>query len=301
MNHTGDFYKTLLDNLHDGVYFLDRSRRITFWNKGAERLTGYDGNDVVENRYSEDFLSPINDEGLNLCEAGYPAEKTILDGRIREEEVYFRHKNGHRVPVLIRVSPIRDTAGNIIGAVEIFSDNLPKVELKQVIENLRRQSLLDPLTRILNRRGISANLSLRLKEMQRYQWSVGILFIDIDHFKIVNDKNGHAIGDEVLKMVANTLSTNTRSFDLIGRWGGEEFVAIIVNINRKTLESIAERYRLLVEQSKLIKESGAINVTVSIGATLSRKDDTVESIIRRADKLMYLCKRMGRNRIVLDC
>lgn len=300
MTETGDFYKTLLDNLHDGVYFLDRSRRITFWNKGAERLTGYDGNDVVENEYSEDFLSPINDEGLNLCEVGYPAEKTILDGQIREEEVYFRHKNGHRVPVLIRVSPIRDTAGNIIGAVEIFSDNLPKVELKQVVENLRRQSLLDPLTQILNRRGISANLGLRLKEMQRYQWPVGILFIDIDNFKVVNDKQGHAIGDEVLKMVANTLSTNTRSFDLIGRWGGEEFVAIIVNINGKTLESIAERYRLLVEQSKLVKESDAINVTVSIGATLSRKDDTVESIIKRADKLMYQCKRMGRNRIALD-
>jgi diguanylate cyclase (GGDEF)-like protein/PAS domain S-box-containing protein len=300
MTETGDFYKNLLDNLYDGVYFLDQNKRITFWNKGAERLTGYDGSDVVENGYSEDFLAPVNEEGANLCEKGCPAEKTISDGRAREEEVYFRHKNGHRVPVLIRVSPIRDPAGKIIGAIEIFSDNLSKVELKQRIEALRQQSLLDPLTQIVNRRGIEANLSLRLKEMQRYQWPVGILFIDIDHFKVVNDRYGHDTGDEVLQMVAETLSTNTRSFDLIGRWGGEEFIAIIVNVNRQTLKSIAERYRLLVEQSKLIKVTGAISVSVSIGATLSRLDDTVKTIIRRADNLMYRCKTLGRNQVCTD-
>ncbi|UCH20494.1 MAG: sensor domain-containing diguanylate cyclase [Deltaproteobacteria bacterium] len=300
MTETGDFYKNLLNNLYDGVYFLDQNKRITFWNKGAERLTGYDGSDVVENGYSEDFLAPVNEEGANLCEKGCPAEKTISDGRIREEEVYFRHKNGHRVPVLIRVSPIRDPGGKIIGAIEIFSDNLSKVELKQHIEALRQQSLLDPLTQIVNRRGIEANLSLRLKEMQRYQWPVGILFIDIDHFKVVNDRYGHDTGDEVLQMVAETLSTNTRSFDLIGRWGGEEFIAIIINVNGQTLNSIAERYRLLVEQSKLVKVTGVISVTVSIGATLSGLDDTVKTIIRRADNLMYRCKTLGRNQVCID-
>jgi diguanylate cyclase (GGDEF)-like protein/PAS domain S-box-containing protein len=300
MNETREFYKSLLDNLHDGIYFLNRNKRITFWNKGAERLTGYEGSDVVENGYSEEFLAPINENGANLCELGCPAEKTMSDGRIREAEVFFRHKNGHRVPVMIRVSPIRNPSGKIIGAVEIFSDNLSKVELKQLIEDLRQQSLLDPRTQMLNRRGIANNLSLRLKEMQRYKWPIGLLFIDIDHFKAVNDQHGHDTGDEVLKMVADTLSTNTRSFDLIGRWGGEEFINIIVNINRKTLQSIAERYRLLVEQSKLVKDNGAISVTVSIGATLSRSDDTVDTIIRRADNLMYRCKEAGRNRVCID-
>ncbi len=300
MNETSEFYKNLLDNLHDGIYFLDRNKRITFWNKGAERLTGYEGSDVVENGYSEEFLAPINEKGTSLCEQGCPAEKTITDGRIREAEVFFRHKKGHRVPVMIRVSPIRNPAGKIIGAVQIFSDNLSNVELKQLIEDLRQQSLLDPLTQILNRRGISNNLSLRLKEMQRYKWPIGILFIDIDYFKAVNDQYGHDTGDEVLKMVADTLSVNTRSFDLIGRWGGEEFITIILNVNRKTLQSIAERYRLLVERSKLVKETGAINVTVSVGATLSRSDDTVDTIISRADNLMYRCKTAGRNRVCID-
>ena len=286
MRETREFYKNLLESLHDGIYFLDSKNRITFWNKGAERLTGYDGSDVVENGYSEEFLAPINEKGANLCEQGCPSERTISDGRIREAEVFYRHKNGHRVPVTIRVSPIRNPSGKIIGAVQIFSDNVSKVELKQLIEDLRKQSLLDPLTQILNRRGIANNLSLRLNEMQRYKRPVGILFIDIDHFKAVNDQHGHDIGDEVLKMVADTLSSNTRSFDLIGRWGGEEFITIIVNVNSETLQAIAERYRLLVEQSKLVKDNGAISVTVSIGATLSRPDDTVDTIVRRADNLM---------------
>lgn len=300
MKETTIFYKSILDNLYDGVYFLDQSKKITFWNKGAERLTGYNGTDVVAKYRTENFLSPINEEGANLCEGGCPAEKTIVDGRIREAEVYFQHKDGHRVPVMIRVSPIRDSAGKIIGAVEIFSDNLSKVELKRHLEDLRKQSLLDPLTQLLNRRGIEMNLNLRLEEMQRYQWPVGILFIDIDRFKLTNDRYGHYIGDKVLQVLAKTLSKNTRSFDMVGRWGGEEFIAIIVNVESKKLGAIAQRYRLLVEQSQLVRDPENIAVTISIGATLSRTDDTVESIIKRADKLMYHSKELGRNRVTCD-
>lgn len=300
MKETTTFYKSILDNLYDGVYFLDQSKKITFWNKGAERLTGYNGTDVVDKYRTENFLSPINEEGASLCEGGGPAEKTIVDGRIREAEVYYQHKDGHRVPVMIRVSPIRDSAGKIIGAVELFSDNLSKVELKRHLEDLRKQSLLDPLTQLVNRRGIEMNLNLRLEEMQRYQWPVGILFIDIDRFKLTNDRYGHYIGDKVLQMLAKTLLKNTRSFDMIGRWGGEEFIAIIVNVESKKLGAIAERYRLLVEQSQLVRDPENIAVTISIGATLSRPDDTVESIIKRADKLMYHSKELGRNRVTCD-
>jgi diguanylate cyclase (GGDEF)-like protein len=127
-----------------------------------------------------------------------------------------------------------------------------------------------------------------------------VLFLDIDNFKIVNDTYGHNIGDGVLMMVARTLSNNLRAHDLVGRYGGEEFVAIITHVDIAQLHSFAERLRLLVENSSHDTEYGTIQVTVSIGATVVRPEDTIETAITRADLFMYNSKVSGRNRVSID-
>ena len=295
MEESAQLYKNILENLYDGVYYLDRDKRVTFWNKGAERLTGYRSIDVLGRISSDRILAHINEEGKSVCRNDCPAEKTIQDGRTREAEMFFRHKKGHNVPVMIRVSPIRDDKGNIIGAVQIFSDNVAKLKLKRQIADLHRQSLLDPLTQLANRRALGMFLDERRQELQRYGWPFGVLFVDIDHFKRVNDQYGHEVGDEVLKMVANTLSSNKRSFDIVGRWGGEEFLAIVINVDRDDLKRTGERFRHFVEGARFIDEKAAIGVTVSIGATLCLPEDDADSLVRRADELMYRCKKEGRN------
>ena len=139
-----------------------------------------------------------------------------------------------------------------------------------------------------------------LDEMKRYGWTCGVLFIDVDHFKTINDSFGHNIGDSVLMMIARTLSSNLRSYDLLGRYGGEEFVAIIASVNASQLYSFANRLRVLAEQSSLTSEYGEISATVSIGATLAQPTDTVEGVIARADQFMYQSKANGRNRVSMD-
>jgi diguanylate cyclase (GGDEF)-like protein len=143
-------------------------------------------------------------------------------------------------------------------------------------------------------------LHTRIDEMQRYGWPCGVLFLDIDNFKIVNDTYGHNVGDGVLMMVARTLANNLRAHDLVGRYGGEEFVAIITHVDMAQLHSFAERLRLLVENSSHDTEYGTIRVTVSIGATVVRPEDTIETAITRADMFMYNSKIGGRNRVSLD-
>jgi diguanylate cyclase (GGDEF)-like protein len=165
---------------------------------------------------------------------------------------------------------------------------------------LEEQSLLDPLTQLTNRRGLEMQLHSRLGELKRYGTPFGLLFIDIDHFKQVNDTHGHNTGDEVLRMVALTLDKMRRPFDLIGRWGGEEFVALIVNVDRRTLSAIAERYRRMVASAFVQTEHGAVQVTVSLGATLARVEDRIATLVERADGLMYLSKAGGRNRLSMD-
>ena len=125
--------------------------------------------------------------------------------------------------------------------------------------------------------------------------------MDIDGFKRINDAFGHDVGDEVLKMVARTLSRNVRSGDMVCRWGGEEFVAIVAHLNRsEELMKIAEKLRLLVANSSVSSEEALINPHISVGATLCRADDSEESLLKRADRLMYLSKEKGGNSVSMD-
>ena len=161
-------------------------------------------------------------------------------------------------------------------------------------------ALLDPLTELANRRYIELNMQTKLDEMRRYGRPFGILFMDIDHFKKINDLHGHDIGDKVLIMVSNTFIKNVRTSDIVGRWGGEEFLAIIPNINEDQLYFTANKLCVLVEQSGFSLDSGIVQVTVSIGATLAQPKDTIETLLERADKLLYYSKTTGRNRVSIE-
>jgi diguanylate cyclase (GGDEF)-like protein len=242
------------------------------------------------------FLNMSMKRESSLC----PAAKTLKDGREREEELYLHHKKGHRVPVSIRVAPIHDPQGRVIGAVEVFGDNSTKVEAKQAIEELQRMALLDTLTQVGNRRFAEMNLTARLGEQNRYGWTFGVLFMDIDHFKDINDTYGHEVGDQILRMTAKTLSNSVRSFDLVTRWGGEEFLAIIANVDGDRLHIVAEKLRAMMERSSISHNSETIKATISIGATVAQPEDSVDSLVRRADKLMYESKLSGRNRVTLN-
>lgn len=293
-----NFFKNLMDNLYDGVYYVDLKRRITYWNRAAESITGYNSERVVGSFCWDNILMHVNGEGGCLCQKQCPILKTISDGRHREMDSYLHHKEGHRLAVHMRVTPIRNSGDKIIGVVAIFSDNSSKLAILEKNKELKKMALFDPLTQVANRQYIEMNLNLKLKEMQRYGWPLGVVFIDIDNFKRINDVYGHYMGDQVLRMVASTLSKDMRSFDILGRWGGDEFIAIISNTEEDEVFSVAERIRTLVEQSGSIADMKELVVTISVGVTIARTDDTVESIMKRADRLMYDSKAYGRNQVM---
>jgi diguanylate cyclase (GGDEF)-like protein len=187
----------------------------------------------------------------------------------------------------------------VIGGIELFTD-LSSIQVNQQrIAELEQLALLDPLTRLANRAYLEREIDNRLNEFDRLAVPFGLLFLDIDHFKRFNDTYGHAVGDEVLKSVAQTFVANSRPFDLFGRWGGEEFIGIIRNITSKDLLYQAERMRLLVERNYLVQNGKKLQVTVSIGATVIQPGDTRETLVQRADELLYESKNNGRNRVTL--
>ena len=159
-------------------------------------------------------------------------------------------------------------------------------------QELHHMAVTDELTGVFNRNYLNSVLSREMARNLRYDRRFGILIIDIDHFKNINDTFGHAVGDKVLRMVAQILSTYIRSSDTLVRWGGEEFVVVAIEVNDEKLKHLCEKLRRNIEDGSY----GSVEkITVSIGATLFRKDDTQDALLLRADKALYEAKEKGRN------
>ena len=294
-----DTYRRIIENLHDGLYFVDKDRIITYWNKAAEKISGFAADEVIGKSCSDNILTHVDSEGNNLCTGICPLAATISDGDPRNAEVYLHHRDGHRVPVSVRISVLTDRDGNIIGGIELFTDISNQAANELRVKELEKLALLDSLTQLANRNYIEREIQSRLEEKKRFNVPFGVLFMDIDHFKQFNDKYGHDVGDDVLRFVANTFAANARPFDLFGRWGGEEFIPIIRNIKGHDLKYLGNRFRNLVANSYITHNDKMMQVTISVGATLVSESDTMESLMKRVDTLLYKSKSAGRNCLTL--
>jgi diguanylate cyclase (GGDEF)-like protein len=127
-----------------------------------------------------------------------------------------------------------------------------------------------------------------------------MLMIDIDRFKQVNDDHGHQTGDEILRLVARTLAANCRMVDTIARWGGEEFSAIIANVEEAELRKVAEKFRAMIEASGLRgAENALLRATVSIGGAVAVPNETAAELLKRTDEMLFAAKNAGRNRVCI--
>jgi diguanylate cyclase (GGDEF)-like protein len=185
-----------------------------------------------------------------------------------------------------------------VGAAEIFSDISAMKKLERIAGDLEDLAYFDELTRVANRRYTELKIQQAIEEVQEFHRAYGIILIDIDHFKKVNDRYGHQTGDEVLKRLCEVLGECLRPGDLIGRWGGDEFVVVAKDVMPDSLERLAERCRLLIRKTPMVvNQDGPIRLRVSLGATLLGAGDQCHSALDRADKLMYASKGAGKNRV----
>ncbi|PKM89384.1 MAG: sensor domain-containing diguanylate cyclase [Firmicutes bacterium HGW-Firmicutes-10] len=288
-----------IENLFEGVYTVDVDRKILYWNQGAMTITGYNSDEIIRRSCFDNILNHVNEDGVGLCFDGCPLKATIEDGVEREAAVYLRHKSGHRVPVKVRTIPLRDREQTIIGALELFTENKDEVSIRNSLENYKRQSNEDFLTKASNRRYFLAMIESKIREFKIMGTPFGIAFLDIDNFKHVNDSFGHEVGDKVLKILTETIQSNLRKNDLLGRWGGEEFVILFSDVDSDGLMIASEKARKLVAASSLKLSDQYLNITISIGATLFIENDDCDSIVTRADQLMYLSKRSGKNKVTI--
>lgn len=289
----------ILNNLRDGVYFVDTERRITFWNKAAEDITGYTQAEVLGECCQRNLLNHIDREGRPLCMLSCPLHATIVDGEQRRDEVFLRHKNGHRIPVHVNIFPVLQE-GETIGAIEVFTPSMPVVYEDKLIERLSDLAMTDQLTGLANRRKMESYIEYRLHELKRFGRKFCVVFLDIDDFRSFNNTYLHEVGDQVLVGLSKSVSYSVRMTDMFGRWGGEEFVGVFEIKQDADAELLAEKIRVLIAGTEIAHPEGNLTVTASLGVTVAREDDSIDSVVKRADALMYKSKRNGKNRVTSD-
>ena len=294
MKNYQEFYSKILDNISSGVYFVDKERVITYWNKGAERLSGFTALEVVGKKCSS-FLNHIDENGKVLCGDGCPLLGTMIDGNPRQAEVYMLHKLGQRVPVLVQAMPMKEDE-QTLGAVEIFHDISPLKFAQARIRELTDVAFLDKLTQVYNRAGLEKIIDTWFKDFKAYNYSFGIIFIDVDKFKQVNDQYGHHIGDQILAGIGSRLKKELRQADIIGRWGGDEFLVLLNEVTHESIERVIIKIREVLNHQPYPTEIGELIVTCSLGGVIPSSTDTLETLIMRADQLMYTDKQTKSNR-----
>jgi len=289
-------FEEIVDGLaSEGIYVVDRNRRILFWNGAASTISGHDAANVVGKLCSEGLLRHCDASGRPMCGDRCPLLGTMSDGMTRCASVFLLHRDGHRVPVEVRASPVRDESGRIVGSVELFHDITQPLTALEELRHARRREKLDALTGVGNRRLIEETLDAIAGSSQPVE--AGVIFLDIDHFKQINDTLGHRTGDHVIRQVALTIAGELRSSDVVGRWGGEEFVVVSPGYDMQSISAMAERIRGLVAATPIPSPERPVAVTISLGVTVVQWPESAADVVERADRLMYVSKRRGRNRV----
>lgn len=271
----------------EGIFITDPNGVIESINPAFCQLTGYSAEEVIGKKPS--LL------GSGRHDAAFYAEmwRTIRDEGQWQGEVWNRRKNGEIFPELLTITAIRDELGNVSNYAALFSDI---TKLKENEAHIRSLAYFDPLTNLPNRRLFYDRLGMALAHAHRNKGRLAVIFVDLDHFKQVNDDQGHTAGDTLLQEVARGLQEVVREDDTVARIGGDEFVIVLSGISgREYVLEIVERIIERIKQPSQLTDDYT-QVTCSLGVSIYPEDGVdVETLIQNADTAMYRAKELGRN------
>ncbi len=290
-------YLHTLESLYDGFHLLDAHRRFLIWNRGAESLLGHSAHEMLGRDWSCRLLGYRDPQGGEITDEDCPLRNAVDSGRTSMFQMEAQRADGHAVRVELQAVPLFDAAGKLQGVAEVYRDLARSGGKRpQEFRELKLAATRDALTNVANRGELETQLTAMVGGFARNpREPFSVIFADADHFKRVNDTHGHQVGDRVLIDLAKLFTRETYSGELVGRYGGEEFVILCPGTDLEQAVRRAERLRNTLRDTK-IGGVDRLKITSSFGVAQVEPGDSVESLMRRADKALYTAKESGRDR-----
>lgn len=302
------YHARILENINDIVVGTDENFNIRYWNNAAERIFGWREEEVLGKDVSKVLRTTFFDGGRE------ESIRLISETGTWKGEVIQFTKDDQPINIDANIMMIRDSAGRAAGFVSANRDitlrklaeeklqqakNAVEVAYAELEHALAREQLLartDSLTNLFNRRHFFLLADHEFSVAMRYEQPVSAIIFDVDHFKNVNDRWGHHVGDDVLRHVSRIAQKQVRAADILARYGGEEFIILLPNSSAAEAANVAERIRRKVMAYRIDPEHTQAGVTVSVGvAEKDARVQTLDDLVRRADHALYAAKGAGRN------
>jgi len=285
-------FKAVVNNSYDGMITIDEKKNIKLFNQAAQSMFGYSLPEIIgkplDNLIPKKYRAKHSDyvEGFKTSHVDSRPMQT-------RSAVQGLRKDGSNFPIEVTISKIR-----IEDNIEFTAVIRDISEKNKLLEELLLSSSKDSLTNLNNRRAFTKYLDVEITRAKRFMRGFSLMMLDIDHFKLINDKFGHSCGDAALVAFSNTLTNSIREIDTACRWGGEEFLILLPEISKTSALTVAEKIRQNVEDMETHYKGDKIKFTVSIGLDYFSGDDVeINTIINKVDKCLYKAKNTGRNKI----
>ena len=286
--------QSILNSVGEGVYGVDAEGRITFVNPAARLILGYEENRELLGRSAHELFHYADQDGTpiaplsGLLQSSYGSRQVL-----RTWETCFWTREGKSVPIECTVYPLymgQQQQGSVVAFRDIS-------ERKNLEERLLWQATHDPLTELFNRRYFEEQLEAECQWQRRQRQASALLYLDLDHFKYINDTEGHAAGDALLVQVGQRLLERLRRTDTLARLGGDEFAILLRNLERNELEIACEAFRSAISAQDFSYQGKSFKVRLSIGATLiTQATPSPGEALAEADIACHVAKKQGGNR-----
>ncbi|WP_200375835.1 sensor domain-containing diguanylate cyclase [Thiocystis violacea] len=284
-------YRRIVENSQEGIWTIDAEQRTNFVNARMAEMLGY----PVEEMLGRSLLEFMSEEfrGIALNQI-----QQRRQGTREPHDFPLQRKDGGEIWALMSTTPLLDEKGRHRGTLAMVVDITDR---KRMEARLRELAISDPLTGLLNRRHFYELAQRELERFTRYRRPLAAIMADLDHFKSINDEQGHLIGDQVLQTVARMLSESMRQTDLLCRYGGEEFAMLLPETDIRTASLTAERLRAMFDTQPIDTERGPLRLTVSLGVAAISAGETIslETLLDNADRMLYAAKDGGRNQVAI--
>lgn len=286
----------LMESLYDGFYVVDSDLRFVVWNNGAQRLVGQPAERLLDRIWTGRTICYADIDGRELAEEELPLRQVLETAKATSRHMQVLSAAGCWTDVELQSIPLIDESGRLRGVAEMLRDKSRDDLGPREYRDLQRSANRDPLTGVANRNELRTQVGNLLAAAIKDDWNgtFSLILVDVDHFKQINDTFEHEAGDRVLIETARLLSQETYSGEIVGRYSGAQFMIVCPATSGEQAAKRAERIRLALGAMRL-EETEDWPLSGSFGITNAVSGDTIDGLIGRADKALYLATHAGRN------